>query len=156
MVVASPSFPVVRFLTYWKWYAFLMLTFLWHGSTSCHWPSSHVSFSIFMSFLGFSLSLSLGPLTSFFLNVTSFLLRSRIWSQQSRISPVTHRFFFFWHFLPRSSVAVAFTTLFNSVTNESSSASSSISKARATSWPPNVYLACQVKFSNSWSMYGSS
>ena len=48
-----PCFSVVRSLT--SWYAFLLLFFLRHASTSWHWPCIQVSFAIFISVLLFLL-----------------------------------------------------------------------------------------------------
>ena len=53
MVVDLPCFSVVRFLT--SLYAFLLLFFLKHASTSWHWPCIQVPFAIFISVLIFLL-----------------------------------------------------------------------------------------------------
>ena len=66
-----------------------------------------------------------------------FFFRSRLWSQRSRISEVTHGFLF-RRCLPRSSAALSVTALLKWVTMESRSASSSTSVARGPNLPAIV------------------
>ena len=105
-----------------------------HASTSWHWPSIQVSVAIFMSLqIIMLISYSLWPLQAHL----SFFFGSCLWSQQSGTSLVSHDFFF-WHCLPRSVFAVSVTTLLNSVTLESISASSFTSIVRGATLPPIV------------------
>ena len=76
MVVDVPCFSVVMSLT--SWYAFLLLFFLRHFSTSCHWPCMQVSFATVISVLIFILiSPSGSPL---------FFFKSRLRSQLQKTS----------------------------------------------------------------------
>ena len=129
MFVDLPCFSVVRSLT--RWYAFLLLFFLRHASTSWHWPYIQVSFAIFISVLIFLL-ISLKSSAPF--GSPLFFFRSRLWSHRSRISGVTQGFIF-RRCLPRSSAAVSVTALLKWVTMESRSASSSTSVARGANLP---------------------